>query len=151
MPVSHWLKQIQGERGDRKNRDIRPDWLVELVDGLAERFDPDTDVARAGYCCHPLETGWDVDLFLGRTEVVGGPHDGKEMPTPFRFDLSVFQQAFTKIVSMNWNTGGAEGGSRVTVEGLICEHAVRVTVHSLPPQEIGPGLRALPGGETVPV
>ena len=60
MPVKHLLKQLEIYRSTRKNRDIRPLWLTDLIGRISELFDPAGDVARVGFECRLTEKSWEL-------------------------------------------------------------------------------------------
>jgi hypothetical protein len=152
MPVRHLLKQLEDYRaGDRPARDVRPPWLVELIEQAAHLFDPHAGVARAGYDCRLTEAGWEVDLFLGRVEHVGGPADGSRSLAGFEFDLRPLEGFFGELTSLTWHMSapvpGADGATSVVrAEGRIAETPVRLSIHGRPPETAGPGLRRFPDG-----
>jgi hypothetical protein len=166
MPVRHLLKQLElkqlgdgrsgdhaGEcAGERPTRDVRPPWLVELIERAAHLFDPHEDVARAGYDCRPTEDGWEEDPFLGSVDHVGGPADGSRSTAGFEFDLRPLEGLFSELASLSWQVpaassdGSAVTGSVVRADGWIEQTPVRLSIHSTPPEIAGPGLRKFPDG-----
>lgn len=152
IPVKHLLKQVELYREKRHNRDVRPDWVTTLVDRVAELFEPLADVGRVGFDCQLADDHWCVGLFLGTTEVVGGPEDGRAQPANFEFNLRRLIGLFTKIEGLLWQAfpDGAEGRtsphSVVTLEGVFEQNPVRVQLFSVPPDAAGPGLRQYTDG-----
>lgn len=156
LPVQHLLKQLETyQNTPREFVDIRPDWLVDLVENAAELFDPEDDVARVGFQCSLTETNWAVDVYLGLVEHVGGPVDGSRRPAAFRFDVQGVQELFSGVDSVAWKTFSAESSTEVSpmiensvieVQGWIGDESVRLTVHGLPIADAGPAMRCYPDG-----
>jgi hypothetical protein len=153
LPVQHLLKQVELYRSNRNNRDVRPEWLTRFIDRTAELFDPAADVARVGFDCRLDEDGWEVNLFLGSTEIVGGKEDGHTRHCNFEFDLSALVDQFDEIERFSWNAipeaqnGGVCPHSFVTLTGVVAKSFLRIRIHSVPPAEVGPGLREFPNGK----
>lgn len=158
IPVNHLLKQLEIRRAQRESRDLRPVWLTELINRTVEFFEPLSDVARVGYDCRATEDMWQVGLYLGTTEVVGGSRDGQSRPTNFQFDLSQLLDLFSSIERFHWYAlpDAAEddeeaASSYVLLEGHVGENPVRMLIHSVPPTAAGPGFRSYPDGSKTPV
>jgi hypothetical protein len=158
IPVKHLLKQVEVYRAKRNNRDARPEWAAALIDRAAELFEPLEGVGRVGFDCQLADDRWRVGMFLGATEIVGGPSDGKSRHTNFRFDLQQLAEMFSRIESMTWQALPENGEvgqgwpfSSVTIDGIYEGNPVRLQLFSIPPAEAGPGLRAYPDGQCKPV
>jgi hypothetical protein len=153
LPVQHLLKQVELYRSNRNNRDVRPEWLTRFVDRAADLFDPAGDIARVGFDCRLDEDGWEVNLFLGSTEIVGGQEDGRKCHCNFEFDLSALVDQFEEIERFSWSAFPDAGSdaisphSFVTLTGVVAENFLRVRIHSIPPTEVGPGFRQFPNGK----
>src|SRR5579863_2407420 len=102
LSVRHLLKQIESDRSKRVKRDIRPEWLIALIEYAAELFEPLTGLGRVGFDCRMGEAGWDVALFLGAIELVGGKEDGLTQHVDFRFDLAPLLERFSRIDEVSW-------------------------------------------------
>lgn len=153
QPVRHLLKQVEIYKSKRAKRDVRPEWVTEFIDSVADLFDPMTDVGRVGFDCRLSEDCWHVDLFLGSTEMVGGADDGRSEHTNFRFDLKRLLQRFSSIERFDWHSvslvGNADddgAGSHVTIDGYVQQHRLRLDVRSVPPSAAGPGFKVYPDG-----
>ena len=141
--------------GERRaaSRDHRPEWLAELTDCVAELFEPLRDVARVGYDCRPVEGRWQLDVFLGPSETIGGAQDGYQQVPSFRFDLRALFRCFDRVDNCQWlaaPSGEAARGdqpalppgfSQLQIEGETHGCPLAITVSSLPPEEIGVGLK----------
>lgn len=147
MPVKHLLKHLESYRHRRNNRDIRPAWVTEFVNAAAELFEPMDEVGRVGFDCQVADDCWEVALYLGSTEIVGGREDGQFRYSGFDFDLRALMAQFHEIENIQMSAGdeAAEISSllraMVTIEGRIDANRLRVRVHSIPPGDVGPGLR----------
>lgn len=153
LGVKHFLAQIESDRSSRTRRDKRPEWLNGLIEEAAASFEPLDGVARVGYECVPDEEGWNVSVYLGAVEMVGGKSDGKTRRPDFRCDLKRLLEQFARIDELEWTVwpqGPAEGDlaeqSVITIGGLIGTSKVWLRVRSSAPEAIGPGLREYPDG-----
>lgn len=153
LPVRHLLKQIEIYKSKRAQRGIRPEWLTTFIEDVAELFEPVADDGRVGFDCQLAEEGWTVALYLGGTEMVGGPEDGQSQYTGFQFDLLQLIDRFSEIERFRWSAfpEGSdlhEGASLslVTIEGVVGDQWLRLRIHSVPPTDAGPGFRQFPDG-----
>ncbi len=156
LPVKHLLKQLEIYRTTRRNRDIRPQWLTDLIGQLSELFDPRDDVARVGFDCRLTEEAWELSLFLGRTEIVGGPEDGQTRLANFRLDLRALMDNFRSIDQMQWHANphceeGEEHASYLQITGSIDEEPLNLRIFDAPPTGVKPGIRTHQNGEYEPV
>ncbi len=156
MPVQHLLKQVELYRNRKMQRDVRPAWVSSFVERAAELFDPLSDVARVGFDCRLAEDCWEVGLYLGSIEMVGGKEDGRTCQTPFRYDLGQLLELFSEVSKFSWvarpeterpATEDPAPCSLVLIEGLVGEAPLRVKIFAAPPQQAGPGLRQYPNGQ----
>lgn len=156
IPVNHLLKQLETYRTNRAQRDVRPQWVSDFIDAAAQLFEPFSDVGRVGFDCQLTEDCWNVDLYLGRTEIVGGKQDGQVRSNGFRLDLLPLLELLTEVDHCSWNvipdpqSEGELPDSFLTVEGTIDGQPIRLQVDSVPPPDAGPGIRAFPDGRIEP-
>lgn len=149
LAIRHLVRKLEKENGHRSSRPRVPDWLMNLVDSLSQRFEPFNGVARVGYECQQSEQGWELALFLGERELVGGADDGELRPVNFRFDLRGIEGHFDTLTAVTWNAFPSSHVcfedmadlSVVTIEGTVQGHAVRLQIHAGPPDVVGPGVR----------
>lgn len=148
LPVAHLLKQVELYRSKRQERDVRPVWLSNFINAAADLFEPLTDVGRVGFDCRLAEECWEVGMFLGTTEIVGGRDDGQARNTDFEFNLLGLLDYFEEVTRLRWNAVSSQGcdednlaNSHVLVEGRVGENSIRLLVFAEPPRNIGPGLR----------
>jgi len=155
--VKHLLQQLENYRSQRNNRDVRPAWVTRFVNDAAQLFEPLDEVGRVGFDCQLTDDGWEVALYLGSLEIVGGREDGQYRYGCFHFDLHALLGLFRHVDDLQFATFPAddegEGTVRtvVTLDGIIEQDRLRVRVHSTPPAEVGPGLRRYADGRCHPV
>ncbi len=150
MPVQHLLKQLENYQ-PRQTRDVRPDWVTGFINQTADLFEPLADVGRVGFDCRLAENCWEVDIYLGRMEMMGGAEDGQAHPTGFMFDLQTLLNQFDVVhhfefVALPHETDGSQIRASVAMIGAIQENELKVQIYSLPPETVGPGLRCFPDG-----
>ena len=157
IPVQHLLKQVELYKAKRNNRDVRPGWVTEFVEQVAELFEPLEDDGRVGFDCQLCEQRWQVSLFLGATEQVGGQDDGRLEYANFQFDLKRLLDCFEEIDRFRWTAypAGLDGEdetspSSITLDGRVAGESLRLQIHSHPPQDAGPGFRRSKGGRSEP-
>lgn len=136
---------------------MRPDWLTTFIENVAELFEPVDDEGRVGFDCHLLDEGWTVSLYLGGTEIVGGPRDGQTQFAGFQFDLLPLLDRFSDIERFRWSVfpdgadePNATALSFVTIEGRFQENWLRLRIYAAPPADAGPGFRQFPDGRREP-
>lgn len=154
LVVNHLLKQVENFRARKIQRDVRPEWVTRLIDQAADLFEPYEDIARVGFHCQLAEDRWELGLYLGVTELVGGNLDGDARYTNFEFDLQRLMGLFDQVTECRWRAfpepqvpGTGRAHSLVSVLGEVAGQPVLVNVFSMPPQDAGPGLRQFPNGE----
>ena len=116
---------------------------------LAELFEPFQGVARVGYEACQSDDAWEIAMFLGEKELVGGAADGRMVPVNFRFDIKGISNCFTQVTGVFWNAfpnshvcfDGAADLSFLTVDGLVNGNAIRLQLHATPPDCVGPAMR----------
>lgn len=152
--VRHLLRQLDQRRTDPGRGFRLPHWLESFIAQMAEHFEPETEAARAGYSCTCTRDGWEVTLFLGTIEVVGGPEDGANIPIGFRFDVDRVRRHFDHVERIHWMAlpAGCEANrtgvdeSVLDVEGTLHGQRLRLQVSVRPPADVGPGLLRQAGG-----
>lgn len=161
MPVQHLLRQVElyrSRREDGRQQDVRPDWLTQFIESCAELFEPLAEDARAGFDCRLVDDVWVLEMYLGGTEIVGGPDDGQLRYSNFQFNLHGLLDRFDDVDRFRWNAipdcpDDADGNPRssLLVSGRIEDNALRMHVYSVPPEEAGPGFREYEDGRREPV
>jgi len=153
MPLKHLLKQVEIYRNKRKNRDLRPEWVLQLIDEVADLFEPLDEIGRVGYDCQLSEECWNIGMYMGSTEHMGGPQDGLSQNSNFDFNLNALMAKFTELHRLCWSatpdnnhSDGQQSCSMITLEGTVQNEQVRLQLYSIPPQEAGPGFRCYADG-----
>jgi hypothetical protein len=149
----HLVSQIESERFNRTNRDIRPEWLTAFLDSAAALFEPLEQVGRVGFDCQLDEAGWSVALYLGSLEQVGGKEDGQSRPIGFHCDLRPLLGRFARIDEFSWTVFPQDNApsdalprSLISLDGLLDGNRLRLAIRSVAPAAAGPGLRRLTDG-----
>lgn len=145
--VQHLLKHMETWRPGQKKRDVRPDWLTNLIEEMAELFEPLTGVARVGFDCRMEEDAWVVRMYLGSTEIVGGPLDGRSMPMSFELNMQQLVSKFERLEEFYWSVFPAEAQdvdefqAYVTISGTVQGNQIRFHFFATAPDDVGPGIR----------
>ena len=160
LALQHLIWKIESPEY-RAARNSGPLWLPEFVDQVAELFEPFVDVGRVGFECSPGADRWEISMYLGQTELLGGRFDGQTRAVAFQFDLLALSGLFTKVLALQWNafpaTQDEEGQepstewSFINVVGTYAESTVRLKIYGTPPRDAGPGMRQLADGSWEPV
>lgn len=159
LPVQHLMKQIENFQPRGGDRDLRPEWVSRLIERVAELFEPLEDIGRVGFDCHLSDDCWIVEMYLGSTELVGGPADGQRRFSDFRFDLRALVGLFEEVERFRWTAlcaadgeeeNASAGPSSITVEAKLGDNPVRLQLYSVPPPDSAPGLRRFPDGNCEP-
>ena len=155
MAHSHIVIRHLVEGLEARGRDaieIRiPETIEAFVTSVAELFEPFSGTARVGYECNFADESFEISMFVGAREIVGGPYDGRQEPQNFRFNLQGLFDRFDSIQTFLWNAMPHspmldEGLSFIVVEGQVKGHVVRLQLHPTAPEEIGPAIREYTDG-----
>lgn len=150
LAVRHLLRQIEIHREKGISRQVIPDWFSKFVDGISDQFEPFSGVARVGYECAFSDGGWEISVFLGENEIVGGADDGRMLPVNFRFDINGIARQFDQIDTIHWNAfpnSPAKSAhdvdlSFITVTGIVQGENVLLQLQATPPNaSVGPAIR----------
>ncbi|MBX3438513.1 MAG: hypothetical protein KF861_13560 [Planctomycetaceae bacterium] len=158
LSVRHLLRQLDERRSNRSRGLQLPRWLERFIEEAAAHFEPETDAARVGYFCSCVAGGWQVALFLGAIEIVGGPEDGASFPSGFHFDLEALRDQFDRVDQITWKglPQGCAGNdsdideASVVVEGVVNGHGLQLQVMLRPPGTVGAGLLMDANGHVTP-
>jgi hypothetical protein len=154
LVMQHLMKQLELKAARKETRDYRPQWLSDVILRWSAVFQPFSGVGRVGFICEPDDGGWNVRLYLGTTEVIGGRDDGEWKHPGFELDLSKLTDEYTQIDEFRWNVSapGADGThSYLTLRGVIAEDMVQLKIYSRPPRDAGPAFRRHLDGTVEPV
>ncbi|WP_339730644.1 hypothetical protein [uncultured Gimesia sp.] len=150
LPIQHLMKQMENFASDQTNINCRPSWLSSFVDEVADIFNPYDEVGRVGFDCQFTEECWEVGLFLGSTEIVGGQRDGQFIAAGFQFDLLQLLDRFESVNRFHFHfmeetepaVARTPAASYITIEGHLADlEIVRLNVYATPPEKAGPGFR----------
>lgn len=156
LPIQHLMKQMENFSSETMNLNCRPLWLNSFVDEVADIFNPLDEVGRVGFDCQFTEECWEVGLFLGSTEIVGGERDGQFIAASFQFDLLQLLDRFESVNRFHFNfteqslmeSTSDPSAAYITIEGHLADlELVRLNVHATPPDEAGPGFRKTHDGK----
>lgn len=133
--------------------------MTGFIQHAAELFEPFRGVARPGFECAFGEGRWEISLFLGKTERVGGPDDGAQSPVNFKFDVRGLVGLFDEVESVRWNAfpdcGPCEENSIdlsfLVAEGTVQGAPVALQILAGPPEEAGPALKQYDDGSYVTI
>lgn len=150
------MKQMEHFSSEQMNLNCRPTWLNSFVDEVADIFNPLEEVGRVGFNCQFTEEYWEVGLFLGSTEIVGGQRDGQFVAASFQFDLLQLLDRFESVNRFHFNyleqpeaaVANDSASAYITIEGHLADlELVRLNVYATPPTEAGPGFRKSHNGK----
>ena len=150
MSIEELLEQMEEYRARRGAKDHRPGWLKDFVRTTAEVFEPLEHAGRVGFDCQAGDDGWIVTMYIGTTEIVGGPRDGQIDHVGFRIDLSVMTRLFDSLERLEWYSVSNKHDNRfneatrslLSVVGTVANNQkVRLELLGAPPKYVGPGLK----------
>jgi hypothetical protein len=157
LAIRHLIRQIDEYAARRQGGRTIPDWLTGFIQHAAELFEPFRGMARPGFECAFVEARWEISIFLGKTERVGGPDDGAQSPVNFSFDVQRLIGLFDEIQSVRWNAFPDCGLcaeeqidlSFLVAEGVVSGEPVALQVLAGPPEDAGPALKQYGDGSYV--
>lgn len=146
MPIENLLEQVEEYRLRREVRDGRPDRITDFITEIAEIFEPLHGVGRVGFDCQAAYGGWNISMYLGATEVVGGRDDGLHNHAPFHFDIDAAIAVFENVESVQFSSEHANrtADSGITISGHVDDLPVCLAIHASPPATVGAGLQRMP-------
>jgi hypothetical protein len=128
-----------------------PEWVSTLAAAIAEYLVAASIPAPMGAHVQKAsdEAGgdvWEVSLFYGKTEIVGGPRDGKKTDTPFWLDLAGLSATFDRVDGLSWQAAplgpNDDLGPHVAIEGEYLGNRVRVRILAAAPSQFPPARSA---------
>jgi len=150
MSIEELLQQMEDYRTRREQREHRPDWLQDFIRNAARLFEPLSTVGRVGYDCQADERGWTVTMYLGTTEIIGGPKDGQIEHAGFGLDVQQLMAMFQTIHRFEWFSISNESDDRfnestrsvLSLRGELAEEGfVQLELLASPPKYVGPGIK----------
>lgn len=159
LAIRHLIRQVEEYAARRPSGRKVPEWLAGFVQHAAELFEPFSGVARPGFECCRGEDRWEISIFLGTTEHVGGPDDGAQSPVNFSFDVHGLMKLFDSVQAIRWNAFPDVGVcsdepidlSFLIAEGTVQGEAISLQVLAGPPEGAGPALKRYDDGSYVTV
>ena len=157
MSPEELLRQLAEYESRRTPKDRRPLWLKHLIEQVAVLFEPLRDVTRAGYDCRLDEHGWLLRMYLGTTEIIGGPKDGQIEHASFRMDLQQLLALFERVDRLEWYSVANvepedfDGQIRclLSVVGSVAEgQKVQLELLASPPRAAPPAVQTTPNEES---
>lgn len=146
LAIRHLIRELQSRNTESKH--MPPEWLLQKVHHIAEMFEPFSGVARVGFECAREDNAWELGLFLGECEIVGGPQDGQLQAINFRFDVISLQAEFDRIEAIQWNVfpndhvfESSTDLSFIMIVGEIAGETIRLKLHAAPPEMVDPALK----------
>lgn len=122
-----------------------PPWLRWFVSDASKGIVDRLSLAPLG--CHYFldveHDAWEVTLFVSRTEIVGGPKDGRAISSGLNVDLKAVGEAFDTQPLSWWQSEPVSQdddlGSHVSFEGTARGHRVWLRILHNAPEGFGPG------------
>jgi len=101
-------------------------------------------------CHHYLDEElqlWEITMFFGRLEIIGGAHDGESFSAGFSLDVTSLAAEFDHPPEIRWR-GAAQDqaddlGVHLSLEGHWRGRRIWLRVLSLPPASVGAGSQLL--------
>lgn len=148
LSIRHFIQQLESDNISRSRGVQLPKWVQSFIESAAECFEPVQGSARAGYVCSCLSDGWNVQLFLGTTEVVGGPDDGANIPAAFTFNVDRVRCCFDEVYDMcvqrsldvRQPTCNGSSDTSTIINGMINGQFLTLEILEKPPAEMGPAM-----------
>ncbi len=128
-----------------RNHSAPPSWLRWFVSDASKGILDQASIAPLG--CHfyhdaKLNT-WEISIFVSRTEVVGGPGDGRMIGSGLLVDVGAVIAAFDQLPSLHWQSEAVcdddQLGNHISLEGIARGHQVWLRILHEAPAEFSPG------------
>lgn len=123
-----------------------PEWISALADAVTGCLLPVQPLAPAG--CHVCRDGdgWEVSLFIGDTEIVGGRRDGVRKGSRFVADVMPILCLFDEVSDCIWQPtrfgSDDELGANLMIRGSCSGHEITLRILARAPRRFPPGRRA---------
>ncbi|MFM7055526.1 MAG: hypothetical protein ACKO2P_01245 [Planctomycetota bacterium] len=122
-----------------------PDWLKQFADSAAACLSAGIPIAPVGCHCalEAVSSVWEVTLFIGRTEIRGGEHDGHCLPSFLTVDVNAVSQLFDVPPQVHLQAiefaEKADPGTWLSFLGLCSGHRVWLRIPQQAPDWSGAG------------
>ncbi len=124
-----------------------PHWLSAFANSVATHIHSVDLLSPLGCHFQNVDEVWEVTVFASRTEIVGGPEDGRMSDSGFNVDVKNIIEQFSQVESISWQTQPLglhdELGAHLAIEGLIDNKQVWLRVTAAAPRRFAVGRRAL--------
>ena len=124
-----------------------PEWISTLANSIAACLEPIEPLPPLGCHFHHCDESWEISIFPSKTEIVGGPNDGRQVSPRFRVDILAVTRHFSEIFAMTWQTKMVDEddqlGSHFAVDGIHSGEVVSVRILKAAPKCFEPGRKAL--------
>jgi len=156
LAVQHLIRQVEADRS--RPRDRKPGWLTEMIDELANLFEPISISGRVGFNCQWNNDHWDLQMYLGRVEMVGGVSDGLQKPLNFEFDVRMLMKYFTSVDRMTLtaipDASADEESLRsapagLMISGLVADQQLVLTILEQAPMETAAAMQMRSNGKVI--
>ena len=124
---------------------IPPNWLKCFASLVSKCLRPTDVMAPIGchYYHNHARDEWEVTLFVSRTQVVGGPLDGRAVISRFDVDLDELRMIFDTPPALRWQAlrkGEAdELGPHISSEGSFRDQLIWLRIVAAPPNRFDAG------------
>ena len=109
-----------------------------MANAVAQEIAPVDILAPIGCHYHCADGVWEVTLFVGMTEVVGGRTDGIKRRSRFSVRLGKLDSIFAEVEHFHWQThtlGSTDDlGPHISLEGKYQGHPVWLRILASPPR-----------------
>ncbi|MFZ9090432.1 MAG: hypothetical protein ACO3FE_10095 [Planctomycetaceae bacterium] len=129
LQIPTWM-ELGFVQGTHNNNNNPPPWLKWFVNDAVKGIVHRADSAPIGcHFFHDTESDlWEVTLFVGRSEVVGGPWDGTVVPTGLEVDVTRVAAAFDVLPDISWQAekvlADDELGPHISLCGISREQKI---------------------------
>lgn len=124
-----------------------PNWLTVFTDEVTQSIHAHDVMSPLGCHFHREGEVWEITIFAARTEIVGGPQDGRTTHSRFDVDIKPILDQFSEVSALYWQAQSLgsrdELGPHVAIEGIHKGRQIWLRVTSTAPRRFGPGRRAM--------
>lgn len=126
-----------------------PEWLRNMTARFCAAFVDHPKTASIG-CHHYLDEElrvWEVTMFFGRLEIIGGAFDGQSFSAGFSLDVTSLAAEFDHPPEIRWRGAvqnqSDELGVHLSLDGLWHGRRIWLRILSQPPAHVGAGSQLL--------
>src|SRR6185369_1527031 len=104
-----------------------PEWLSQFVNAVAQHIHAHDLLSPLGCHFHEHSGVWEVTLFASRTEIVGGPEDGRSPESNFNLNIGGVLPLFSRVDAIEWQAQSLgqndELGPHLSISGSHSERS----------------------------